>query len=286
MSWFYLSLAAAVLWAVVAIAEKKSCIGEKPILASVASTSIWGILSLLLIPYINIPHDLRILLLMLVAGAVFGISYYLSAKAFKYLSASEVSPLYNFGTIITVVLAVVLLHEKLTGLQVVGILTIVFGTYFLEMKKGSPLAPLQKIFASEKIHYVIFSTIGYSILAVLSKYILGFVDPITYIFSQLFISGAFVFLLSMFKGLSVKNIISGIRGHRLAILIIAISMFVAQIFEILAFADGEASLVMPIIRCWTLLATVFGGAFFREGRMKNKIIASIIMLIGVFIIYL
>jgi len=286
MTWFYFALIAAGAWTLTALAEKKACSGEKAIQVAVASSFVWIFLALLLIPFVKLPTNAYIIFLMIIAGAIFGGSFYLSSKAFKYLSASEASPLYNIGTVITVILAILFLGEKVTTVQLLGVITIITGTYVLELKKGSFLAPLTKLFKSEKVHYVIISAFGYSVLAILSKYILGFVDPVTYLFSQLVISGAFMLALSYLRHNGFKDVITGLKVHRWSILIISSTMMTAQLFEIFALKTGEAALVMPVTRLWTLFAVVLGGAFYKEGHKRNRIIAAAIMLAGVFIIYL
>lgn len=286
MTWFYLSLAGAVVWAIAALAQKNACNGEQAIQVSVASTTVWAFFALFLIPFIKIPKSLPVLALMLVSGTIFGMAYYLSSKAFKYLSTSEASPLYNIGTAITVVLAIIFLKEKISVMQLLGVSTIIFGTYILEMKKGSLLSPLIRLFKSEKVHYVLFSALGYSVLAVLSKYILGFVDPITFLFSQLIICSIFMLILSILRHGGLKDIVTGIRVHRWTILLISVMMVVGQLFEISALNLGDAALVMPILRMWTLIAVVVGGTYLKEGHLRNRIIATVIMLVGVFIIYL
>jgi drug/metabolite transporter (DMT)-like permease len=168
----------------------------------------------------------------------------------------------------------------------VGVSAIIFGTYILELKGNNLISPFIKVFKSEKIHYVLFSTLIYSVLSVLSKYILGFVDPITYLFSQLVISGLFMLALTFVRHHGLKDVITGFRVHRWTVLLIAVTMFTGQLLEIFAFNAGEASLVMPILRCWTLIAVIAGGTFYKEGHMRNRMLATAIMLVGVLVIYL
>jgi len=286
MTWFYLSLAGALAWAIAALAQKNACRGEQAIQVSVASTTVWALLALFLVPFVHMPTSPYIIGLMLIAGTIYGVAFYLSSKAFKYLSTSEASPLYNLGTAVTVMLAVIVLHEKMTSLQAIGVSIIILGTYILELKKGDIFSPITRLFKSPKVHYVLFSALGYSILTVLSKYILGMVDPITFLFSQLMVCSVFMFGLAVVRHGGINDIITGIKVHKWMILVISVTMISGQLFEILALNLGEAALVMPILRCWTLVAVLVGGTYFKEGHMRNRIIATAIMLLGVFIIYL
>jgi drug/metabolite transporter (DMT)-like permease len=232
------------------------------------------------------PSGVLIWFWLLVAGATYGVAYYFSAKAFKYLKVSVASPLYNLGTVIAVLMAVFLLGEKLSYLQIVGIVLVVIGTYVLELKKGNPLQPFREIFRSEKVHYVLISTLAYSVLTVLSKYILGFVDPLTFLFTQLILSGLFIIALVFLRHNGLKDIKKGFQGHSRMIVVLSVTMIAAMLVDFFALSAGEASLVLPVVRLWTLFVVIFGGTFYKEGHLRNRIIATVIMLAGIFIIYL
>ncbi len=183
-------------------------------------------------------------------------------------------------------MAVLLLGEKLTGIQALGISLVIFGTYVLELKKTDLLSPLVRIFKSEKIHYVLGATFLFSAQAVLSKYILNFVTPLTFLFFQLVFSAIFMLVLVFARHDGLKDIKRGFTVHRLSVFLIAITIIAGSLFDLLALQTGEASLVLPISRTWTLLVVIFGGTFYKEGHIRNRIIATAIMLAGVFIIYL
>jgi drug/metabolite transporter (DMT)-like permease len=286
MAWFFLALADAVAWTFVALFQKDCSFGENAIQTAAATSLLWAVLSLLLIPFIKIPTEFYIWFWILIAGIIFGTAYYFSAKAFKYLKVSVASPLFNIGTVIAVLMAVILLGEKLTYLQVIGIVLVIIGTYVLELKKGNPLQPFTEIFRSEKVHYVLISTFSYSVLTVLSKYILNFVDPLTFLFTQLLLSGLFILVLVFIKHNGFRDIKKGFAVHKHMTVVLSTAIIGAMLVDLLALRAGKASLVLPIARVWTLLVVIFGGTFYKEGHLRNRIIATVIMLIGIFIIYL
>ncbi len=286
MTWFYLALTSAAAWTLVALFQKDCSLGENAIQTAAATSILWAVLSLLFIPFIKIPTGLYIWFLLILAGVTYGIAYYYSAKAFKYLKVSVASPMYNLGTVIAVLMAVVLLGEKLTYPQIAGVVLVILGTYILELKKGSPLQPFREIFKSEKIHYVLISTLSYSVLTVLSKYILGYVDPLTLLFTQLLISGLFITVLVFWRHGGLRDIKKGFLVHKHMIAVLSLTMIAAMLIDFFALQAGEASLVLPVVRLWTLFVVIFGGTFYKEGHLRNRILATVIMLAGIFIIYL
>jgi drug/metabolite transporter (DMT)-like permease len=287
MTWFFLALGSAAAWTLVALFQKDCSLGENAIQTAAATSILWAALSLLFIPFIKLPSGLYLWTLLTLAGVVYGIAYYYSAKAFKYLKVSIASPMYNIGTVIAVLMAVLILGEKLTYPQIAGVILVILGTYILELKKGSPfLQPFRDIFKSEKIHYVLISTLAYSVVTILSKYILNFIDPLTFLFTQLFLSGLFIAILVYWKHGGFKDIRKGFVVHKHMIVVLSVTMIVAMLTDFFALRAGEASLVLPVVRLWTLFVVIFGGTFYKEGHLRNRIIATAIMLAGIFIIYL
>lgn len=286
MTWLYLALGSAVIWGVSAVLQKDASHGEHAIQFSASSALLTGVLALSLIPFVNFQISSYVWGLLALSGLVSGTAYYLGAKGFKYLSLSEASPLYNLGTVIGVFLAVTLLGETLTISQITGVILIIFGTYVLELKGSNFFGPFIKLFKSEKIHYVLWATFLSSVLAVLSKYILGFIEPMTYMFVHLAIVAIFFVILVFTRHDGIKDIKKGFKVHRWAIIMISSLTLLGAFTDLYAIKLGEVALFLPVMRMWTLIAVVFGGTFYKEGHMRNRIIATSIMLLGVFIIYL
>lgn len=286
MAWFYFALGSAVIWGISAIMQKDASHGEHAICFASAASVLAAVLALVLLPFTHLIQSPHVWFLFLLSGTIGGTAYYMGAKGFKYLTLSEASPLYNIGTVIAIALATIFLGEKLTMPQIGGVSLVIFGTYFLELKKNDFFSPFVKLFRSEKIHYVLLATFLSSVLAVLSKYILGFVDPITFLFVQIVLIAGFILALVFTRHNGLDDIKKGFAVHRWAIIAIASLALLGGITDMFALKLGEASLFVPIMRTWTLIAVLFGGAFYKEGHMRNRLIATAIMLAGVFIIYL
>jgi drug/metabolite transporter (DMT)-like permease len=286
MVWFYLAIGSAIIWGATAAIQKNILHGEHAISFATSSAIMTVIFSLILLPFIKIDFSLFVWGLLVLSGILSGSAYYLGAKGFKYLSLSEASPLYNLGTVIAVFLAVTLLGEKLTLPQMAGITLIILGTYVLELRGNKFFSPFIKVFKSEKIHFVLWATFLSSILTVLSKYILGFVEPLTFMFVHLSLAAAFLTLLVFTRHRGIKDIKQGFRAHKTAIILISLLTVMGGLTDVFALNLGEVALFLPVMRTWTLVAVIFGGTFYKEGHMRNRIIATTIMLVGVFIIYI
>ena len=286
MTWFYFALGSAIICGISAVMQKDASHGEHAIQFAAASSLLAAILALFLLPFVNLMQSPFVWMLFLISGTVGGTAFYMGAKGFKYLSLSEASPLYNLGTVIAIVLAVVFLGEKLTTPQITGVSLIILGTYFLELKGRSFFGPFVKLFKSQKIHYVLLATFLSSVLVVFSKFTLTYVDPVTFMFVHIFLIAAFIQVLVFTRHDGWKDVKKGFVVHHWAIVGIAALMVAGSLTDMFALHYGEAVLFVPVMRMWTLIAVLFGGAFYKEGHMKNRLIATAIMLAGVFIIYL
>lgn len=286
MLWLYFALGSAVIYGISAVMQKDASHGEHVIQFAAASSLLAAILALFLLPFVNLMQSPFVWMLFLISGTIGGTAFYMGAKGFKYLSLSEASPLYNLGTVIAILLAVVFLHEKLTIPQIIGVSLIIFGTYVLELKRHNFLGPFVKLFKSAKIHYVLLATFLSSVLAVFSKYTLGYVDPVTFMFVHILLVAAFIQVEGFVRHDGWKDVKKGFVVHHWAIVGIAALMVASGLTDMFALKFGEAVLFVPVMRMWTLIAVLFGGAFYKEGHMRNRLIATAIMLTGVFIIYL
>lgn len=286
MLWFYLALGSALIYGIGAILQKDASHGEHAIQFAASSGLIAAVVAAFLLPFAHLPGNVFVWILMIAAGLIGGVAYYLGAKGFKYLSLSEASPLYNLGTVFAIILATVFLGERMTGGQLAGVSLLVIGTYVLELKGNDFFSPFVKLFKSEKIHYVLIATILSSVMVIITKFTLRFVEPLTYLPVHLIITALFLLGVVFLRHDGLRDIKKGFIVHRWAVVTIALLTVMGGLTDVWALRLGEAALFAPVMRTWTLIAVIFGGAFYKEGHMRNRLIATAIMLAGVFIIYL
>jgi len=252
----------------------------------VASAILQAVMALVLLPFIRLSFPMRLWPVLLASGVLFSFGFYYSVKAYKALETSIASPLFNLGTIIVIALSMIFLHEKLTLGQLIGVTLLIAGTYILELKRGQFLSPIKAIWSSKKIHLILWSSLFYSIHAVVSKYILTYLEPATYLFIELILMSLILSAFTFIRHNGMKDIVAGFQVHRMMIFLIALFSLLAELTLFMALKNGEASLVIPVVRTWTLLVVILGGTFLKEGHLRNRVVATAIMLAGVFIIYL
>ncbi len=286
MQWFIFALGAAVLTSFVSVIEKKVLFKEH---AAEFSATLAILNFAITIPFfylIDFSIEPFVWILIILAAFFASVGFLFVAKAVRHMEISAASPLLNFGPGFTAMVAVLLLGEILSPLNVIGILTLMIGSYVLEIdfKSHSMLTPLKKIYKSKYIHYIFIALGSYSFSAVSGKYALNFIDPISLVLlQQLFIAIIFLFILKLFYD-GFHGIKHGIKKAGWWIILMASITVSYRILQAFAMKITFVSLVMPIKKLSTLFATVLGGEIFKEHGLYQKIIACVIMLIGAYLV--
>ncbi|UCG95169.1 MAG: EamA family transporter [archaeon] len=282
MEWFIFALGAAVINSLVALIEKKALFKEH---AAEFSATIAVLNFLVILPFfflVDFSFSIMIWVLMAVAAFFASIGFLFVAKAVRHMEISAASPLLNFGPGFTAIVAILILGEVLTPLNILGILTLIAGSYVLEIdfRSHDITTPFRKIYKSRYIHYIFLALGSYSLSAVSCKYILNFVNPVTLIFvEQFFVALIFVAILYIFYD-GVRGISNGMKSVGWLLLVMAVMTVSYRLLQATAIKMTFVSLVMPIKRLSTLFATVMGGELFREHGLYQKVAACIIMIVG------
>ncbi|NOQ55254.1 MAG: EamA family transporter [Nanohaloarchaea archaeon] len=223
---------------------------------------------------------------------IFGVSclgsvaFLLVAKSLRHMEISQVSPLLNFGPVFVAILAFFFLGERITGVQMSGILLLILGSYILEINHGfqNILDPIRNMFNSRHTIYIFIALLLYAFSSLGDKIILGAISPITYIIVvQFFLAVNFIVMITVFHD-GIAGIRRGIKNAGHWILVVAILTTSYRLFQAQAISMVFLSLVIPIKRTSTLISTIIGGELFHEDGLLKKAIACIVMLLGAYFV--
>jgi len=288
MDWFIFALVAAILNAFVALIEKKALFKEH---ATEFSATLAVLNFLVITPFfflVDFGFPFFILVLIIVSAFLASMGFLLVAKAVRHMEISAASPLLNFGPGFTALIAVLILGETLTPTNILGVITLIAGSYVLEIdfRSHDMMTPFRKIYKSRYIHYIFLAIGSYSLSSVVCKYVLDFVSPITLIFvEQFFIAVIFLGILYIFYD-GFKGVSNGFKRVGWILMVMAILTVSYRLLQSVAIKMTFVSLVMPIKRLSTLFATIMGGEIFREHGLYQKVSACIIMVIGAALVIL
>ena len=207
----------------------------------------------------------------------------------KKYEVSVVSPLANLSPIILLIFTSTILGEHVTFFQIIGILITIVATYILEVNhhhhtKSEPHEfHFKQLFRkpSEFFIYAFLLLTMMSLTSILDKTLL---DTGMGVYSNMYFTSVCVFAL-----VSIYFITKGNFKDRLRKMVkepetfsIGIIRFVDSliILSALAIPGVLLSLLIPIRRTSTLFSAIGGGLLFHEKHMMRKIIAIVLMLVG------
>ena len=215
------------------------------------------------------------------------------AAMFLYSLAIRDSPLYltlpylAFTPVFNVFTANIILGETVTLQNLVGILLVVFGAYWLNVKKSDGvqnynlLSPLRAIVTEKGSRMMLTAAIIYSITGVMGKGAMQYVEPETFGAFYFSIIGfsTLVFILLLRPG-SIKVVTSKPRYSFL----VAICMSIMVISHFLAIAQIEVAYMVAVKRTSLLFGIALGAIFFSEKHLSQHFMAGALMVIGVAVI--
>ena len=134
--WFVLALLSAVFAALTSILAKVGIDGVNSNLATAIRTAVVLIMAWGMVFITNAQHgitdiDKKSWIFLILSGLATGASWLCYYKAIQLGSVSKVVPIDKFSVVISIVLAFVILHEKVTWTTVLGGALITAGTFVL-----------------------------------------------------------------------------------------------------------------------------------------------------------
>ncbi len=284
MPWYFFAILGAAGATSTIILQKKVLGKEHALQLAVILGLIGSIFVLFLIPYVNFNLRLVSYFLIVFVSLITGLAFLFLMKALRHIEVSLTAPFYNLGVAYVAIMAFFFLGERLTTLQLLGVILLIIGGYTVNAIQGHIFQPIIDLIESKYIHYVLFSVLAYSSAYLLDKFILREVDFLSlFFFRQLFVT-AFLLIISIvfYKGFS--DLKMGLKKGGIILILVSLLGLIEYLSIFKALSIGEASLVLPVYRLWTLFAVIVGGEIFHENNLKRRAIGCIIMLIGVWLV--
>ena len=245
--------------------------GNKPVVINFYTYFGLTVLSLFLLPFVNLSFSNELLINFLLMGILGALGNYFIIKALSLEDLSSLAPINSYKPIVAMVGAFLYLNEIPSFSAVLGILLIIAGTYIL-YKRGKV--------SNTAIAYRILALIFSGTEAVFIKKIILLTNiPTSFILWS--VSGlVFAFVLS---GASKNNLkLPNIKYLSLLILTVALMQYSTNF----VFSKINVAYALALFQLSTLLSIFLGANIFHEKDMTRKIIASFIMIFGSVVIIL
>ncbi len=286
MTWFFMAATSALLSAVAAILQKK-ILKETDALSFSFMLSIFNVIFALPLLYFVEPSSLSSTSLAVLYGkTVLGtFAFYNVMLAIKNLDISRALPLLAITPGLVAIFAFLLLGDAINGIEAIGVMLLILGTYLLELKNRSGVfEPFKIIFSSKAHRYILAALLLFTTTSIVDKLLLSNfkLPPITMtFFQQVFLLVNFGILVLFTKGKfgSIKNKLK--PGKFLAIIaLVSLVTLVYRYTQFEAVKLAPVALVISVKRTSIFFATVIGGKLFVEDDLLKRAISAVVILVG------
>ncbi len=290
MTWILLASVSAALSATAAIFEKKVLFKFDALEFSFLISFFGAIFAIPFYFTVNFASITTISLIVLYVKTVLGTLAFLNVMyAIKKLELSNALPLIVLTPGIVAITAFFVVGDKLSNLEIVGMILLLIGTYILEMnnKSRNYFEPFKVFYKSKNHRYIIFALLLFTITSVMDRLLVGKLKMPPFTFMALQQSFQFInFLILMLifrKGLSI-SFPTPKKEILLTIIFIAALTIFYRWSQIEAVKLAPVALVLSVKRTSVFFASLIGGKIFNESNLAQRIVATAIMIGGAIII--
>lgn len=212
------------------------------------------------------------------------ISSILFVKAIKDSPLSLTLPITTLTPVFLLITSPLILGEFPKPLGIAGILSVVIGSYILNLSKRihGPFEPILAIFKDEGPRLMLIVAIIWSITSNIDKVVIRNSNPVL---TALANSSGVLILLTLVllaRKISIKNILKNSK----ILAPIGLAGGISLAFQMTAISMTLVANVISVKRTNALFGAFWGKIFFKEENFKERFAGTVIMVIGVILIAL
>jgi len=289
MTWFIIALLSSFLSAFAAITQKKVLFNLNPVQFSFYLSIANLVLSIpffFFIDYnaINI-SNLSVLFIKSLIGVV---AFLCVMTALKNMQISNALPLLALTPGFVAVVAFLFLGEELKFYEVLGLISLVAGTYILESKNLKEILFPFNVFLKSKYHqYILAALLLFTASSVMDKLLLVKMNLTPFsltAFQHVYFALLFLIIYFLFKGKLENRNPEINKTDVLWIILISVLTIGYRYTQIVAVSLASVALTLAVKRTSVLWATVIGGKIFKDSNLLKKTIAVLFILLGAILI--
>ena len=222
----------------------------------------------------------------LISGIIHFIYWYLMTKSLEKGDLSLVYPIMRSAPALVLIFSIIILNEDISFVGGMGILLVSLGVYTINMESLAfaellrPLRAMKHNRATQFAFLTLISVAGYSLV---DKLAVGRMHPL--IFSFLYTGACFV----LYSGYVFRVKDWGIikkewQLHKGSILICAVLSISGYSLILIAFTMERMSYIVGLRQLSIVFAVFLGGHLLKEKNIRIRIISSIVIFIGAYLI--
>lgn len=237
---------------------------------------------LLILPEIYLP--LEIVPYLLVSGLAETVYFIGLGKAYESGDLSIVYPVARSSPVFVIIAAAIFLGETVSLTGLLGILVIFIGVYVLHLKgmtRDDLVAPIRYLMSGSS-KYAVIAALGTTVYSITDKLGVTAVDPLLYSFWLGFsVTGMMIIVTIRRKGIqAIRNEFSS----PIRITFAGILMRGGYMMVLYAMSLAQVSYILALRQISVVLGALMGVVFLGESYGRVRIIGSLIILTGVYIL--
>jgi len=206
-------------------------------------------------------------------------------KAIKYSDLSISMPMLTFTPLFLLITSPLILGEFPGFLGIIGIISIVFGSYVLHFQERSKgyLEPFKFLVRKRGPRYMLLVALIYSVGANYDKIGVTNSSPVMWVVALATVLACALGIIMMQK---TKNIGLQIKSEWPTLAMIGLFNALALIFQMTAIEMTLVPYLVAVKRTSVFMTSLFGFILFKEKGMKERLTGALLMIAGVFMIAL
>ncbi len=286
MSWFFFAISTAFLESVRDIFNKKAISQIDEYVSTFSLNLLTAIFALPLLLFNDIPNIGNNFWYAIIAIGIFNtIAYLLFFKAIKASDLSIVAPITTFSPLLLLITSPFIVGEFPNPLGILGIFIIVIGAYLLKFqdKTRGYLFPLKSLFNETGARFMFGVVLVWSISANIDKIGVQNSSPIMWAIAGHLSVTVFCLPILFFKS---KSNIREIKSNGQNLIFLSLANTLSILSQMTALQLALVSYVIAVKRTSALFNVLWGWLIFKEQGIKERIVGSMIMILGVVVITL
>ncbi len=289
MTWFIIAILSAFLSAFAAITQKKVLFNLGALEFSFILSLVNLVFSIPFFFFIDYQTLTLLNLFILFVKSVIGVAAFLCVMiSLKNLEISNALPLLALTPGFVAVFAYILLGESLKGVEVIGLLFLIVGTFTLESKNLKDfIFPFDAFKKSGYHRFIILALLLFTASSILDKLLLIKLNlsPISITaFQHVYFALLFSIIFFIFNKKEKITFAVMKKDNLIWIALISLLTIGYRYTQIVAVSLASVALVLAVKRTSVFWATVIGGKLFNDKDLLKRSIAAIFILAGVILI--
>lgn len=204
-------------------------------------------------------------------------------KAIKYSDLSITVPMITFTPLFLLLTSPLIIHEVPTLSGILGVILIVIGAYILnigESVKGV-MVPFQALLREKGPQIMLFVAFVWSITSTIDKIGIKNSSPLIWSIAVTSFISISLFPIILFRSVNDNSLIGLTLRSSISLgLVNALAIF----FEMTAYSLTLVAYANSIKRMSIVMSVIFGHYIFKEEGMRQRLLGTCIMLLGVILI--